>query len=144
MGTSNKLLVYLGDGATTEAFAHPCGANANTVTLTTNTGEAEVLDCDDPLGAAAIIERWATTQDTSLNISGVVTTESFPTWRAWADGGTTKNIRVLFDETAANNGGYWQLPAILTTFEMGRENKGKISFTASIVGAGARTWTDAS
>lgn len=141
--TSNKLLVYLGDGETSETFAHPCGANANSVTLTNNTGEAEVLDCTDPTEGNATLVRWATTQDTSMNVTGVVAKESFATWRAWADGQTVKNVRVMFDEALASGGGYWTIPAILTTFEMGREGKGTISFTASIVAAGARVWTAA-
>lgn len=141
--TSNKLLVYLGDGATPEVFSHPCGANGATVTLTTSTGETEVLDCDDPTDGNATIVRWVTTQDTSISVPGVVAKSSFEAWREWADGQTIKNIRVMFDESAASGGGYWTIPAILTTFEMGREGKGVINFTASIVAAGARVWTDA-
>lgn len=142
--TSNKLLVYLGDGAETETFSHPCGANAATVTLTNSTGETEVLDCADPTDGNATIVRWVTTQDTALSVPGVVAKSSFATWREWSDGQTIKNIRVMFDESGENGGGYWTLPAILTTFELGRQGKAVINFTASIVAAGPRVWTPAS
>lgn len=143
--TTNKFLIYLGDGATpTEAFAWPCGANARSVTLTTNTGELEVLDCTDPLEAPSVLLRWSTSQDTSLQISGVVARESWDKWREWADSGLPRNIRVLMDIPAASGGGYWTLPALLTSLELSGEGKGKIAFTAQIAGAGQRVWTDAS
>lgn len=141
--TSNSFLVKLGDGASPEVFSHPCGINAQSVTLTNNTGEQAVLDCADPLGAISGIDRWTETQDTQLSFSGMMSTEAFDTWRAWIDGGTEKNIRIEAFNTTALSGGYWTLPAILQSLELGRENKGKVTVTATIVGAGARTWTDA-
>ncbi len=141
---TNRFLIMLGDGATpTETFSHPCGANARSVTLTNNTGEEVTLDCTDPLGAPAALKRWTESQDTSMSISGRVAKESFATWRAWADSGDVKNIRVMIDETGADGGGYWTLPAILQGFEMGTEGKATMTFSADIVGAGSRTWTAA-
>lgn len=147
MGTgkqTTRLIVQLGDGATpTEAFAHTCGANTFGITLTNNLGENTVLDCDDPLDVPAVIIRHLESQDTSVTISGMVTTEAWPTWRAWADGGTEKNIKLLLDEAAADNGGFWTLPAYLVGLELGKETSGKITFSATISGAGQRVWTDA-
>lgn len=148
MATGNqttRLIIQLGDGATpTEAFAHTCGANTFGVTLTNNLGENVVLDCDDPLDVPGVIVRHLESQDTSITISGMVTTEAWPTWQAWADGGTEKNIKVLLDESALNNGGFWTLPAYLQTLELGKESSSKVTFSATISGAGQRTWTDAS
>ncbi len=141
---TNKLLILLGDGGDpTETFSHPCGANGSEVTFTNNTGEAVVLDCTDPLGLVAAIKRWTESQDTSMNISGRVASESFATWRAWADGGEIKNVRIAVTESAAWGGGHWELPAILGEFQMGREDKATVTFTASITGAGRRSWTAA-
>lgn len=141
---TSRFLIMLGDGATpTELFAHPCGANARSVTLTNNTGEETVLDCDDPLDAPAALYRWTETQDTALKISGTVATQSFAMWREWADSGDVKNIKIMLDESAVNNGGSWQLPAILDQFELGTEGKGVVKFDATISGAGRRIWTDA-
>lgn len=141
---TSKFLVLLGDGATPEVFGWPCGANTRSVTFTNNTGEVVTLDCDDPAGESAAIQRWVESQDTSMSISGRVALSALPMWRAWADGATVKNIRAVVDEPAASGGGYWGFPAILTSFEIAAEDKGTATFTASIVGAGLRVWTDAS
>lgn len=141
---TTRLIVQLGNGATpTEAFAHTCGSNSFTIKFTNNLGEATVLDCTDPLDVPAVIVRHLESQDTQITMAGMITTEALDTWRAWADGGTEKNIRVLFDETLANNGGYWTLSAFLQDFEFAKESSGKVTFTATIMGAGQRTWTDA-
>lgn len=147
MGTgrqTTRLIIQLGDGEDPEVFAHTCGANTFGVTLSNNLGENTVLDCDDPLDVPAVITRHLESQDTSATISGMVTTEAWPTWRAWADGGAEKNIKMLVDESAANNGGFWTLPAYLNTLELGKENSGKVTFSATISSAGQRAWTDAS
>lgn len=147
MGTGNqttRLIVQIGNGATpTEVFAHTCGANTFNIKLTNNLGEQTVLDCDDPLDLPSVIVRYLESQDTSVTIAGTVTTAAWPTWRSWADTGAAKNIKILLDESAANNGGFWVVPALLSDLELVKEGSGKVQFTASIVGDGARVWTPA-
>lgn len=142
---TSKFLIHIGDGATpTEAFAWLCGAKARSATFTNNTGETEVLDCDDPAGNPAVLQRWVMSQDTNIEISGNIAITAIPTLQAWADGTDPKNIRIVIDETGANNGGYWELPAILNELKFGQESAtDKATFEAKIVGAGRRTWTDA-
>lgn len=141
---SRKFIILLGDGATpTEAFAFPCGANARSVTLSNTLGEETVLDCDDPLNAMAAIQRWVESQDTQISISGRVAKTHVQVWRDWIDAGTEKNIRVQFDESAADGGGYYTVPAFLQSLEWGSEGKGTATFTASIMGSGPRVWTAA-
>tara|TARA_R110002049_G_scaffold23545_10_gene83647 strand:- start:38323 stop:38766 length:444 start_codon:yes stop_codon:yes gene_type:complete len=146
MGIGNqttRLIVQLGDGADPEIFAHTCGANTFGVTMTNNLGENVILDCDDPLDVPATIVRHLESQDTSVTIAGMVTTEAWAIWRSWADGGTEKNIKVLLDESAVNNGGFWVMPAFLAGLELGKESSGKVTFSATISGAGQRAWTAA-
>lgn len=146
MATGNettRLVIQVGDGGSPEVFAFTCGANSYGITLTNNLGENSVLDCDDPLDVPAVIVRYLETQDTSATISGMVTTEAWATWRDWADSATERNIKILLDESAANDGGFWTLPAFLQTLELGKETSGKVTFTATIAGAGQRVWTDA-
>lgn len=140
---STKFLILLGDGEASETFAHPCGANARSVKFTNNLGEDTMLDCSDPAGETAVIERWLESQDAEITISGRVATESFDTWREWVDNGTEKNIQVILDEALADNGGYWSMAAYVSEFEMGAENKATATFSATIMGSGRRTWTDA-
>lgn len=143
MASTNKFLITLGDGADPEVFAHPCGANARSVKFTNNLGEEVTLDCDDPLGQPASIERWLESQDTSLSISGRLKRESRDTWRAWSDDAAIKNIRVELDNNVTDAGGFWELPAYLQNFDLSAEGKATVSFTAEIVGAGKRVWTAA-
>ena len=142
---TGKFLILLGDGGSpSETFGFPCGALARSVTLTNNTGETVVMDCTDPLGTVAAIQRWTESQDTQLAISGRVATQSLATWRAWADSGAAKNIRAQIAESGANGGGSWALPAILSSFQISTEGKATATFEATIVAAGRRAWTAAS
>lgn len=143
---TKRLIVQLGDGdpgGTGELFAYTCGANAFGITLTNNLGENTVLDCENPLDVPASIVRHLESQDTSVTISGMVTIEAWPTWRAWADDGSEKNIKIMLDEAAADNGGHWELPAYLGSVEFSKETSGKVTFSATISGAGQRVWADA-
>ena len=141
---TTRLVIQLGDGGNpTETFAHTCGANSFGVTLTNNLGENTVLDCTNPLDVPAAISRHLESQDTSVTISGMVTSEAWPIWRGWSDDGSEKNIKLFLDESAANNGGFWTLPAYLQQLELNKEGSGKVTFTATISGAGSRTWVDA-
>jgi hypothetical protein len=141
---SRRFLILLGDGASPETFAFPCGANARSVTFTNNLGEETVLDCDDPLGELAAIQRWIESQDTQLSISGRVAKGNITEWREWVDDGSEKNIRVQFDEASGDGGGYYTVAAYLQQLEWGSEGKGTATFTATIMGSGPRVWTAAS
>lgn len=140
---TTRLIVQIGDGGDPETFAHTCGANTFGITLTNNLGENTVLDCDDPLDTPAVLTRHLESQDTAATISGMVTTEAWSTWRAWADDGSEKNIKIFLDEAAADSGGFWTLPAFLGSIEFGKEGSGKVTFSATISAAGQRVWTDA-
>lgn len=143
MAENKRFIIQLGDGGDPETFAFTCGGNARSVNFTNNLGETTYLDCDAPLDAPAVISRALESQDTSMTISGSVMTQAFPEWRAWADSGEARNVKIFMDETAANNGGYWTLPAYLQSFELSSEGVKTTSFTANIQGAGKRVWTDA-
>lgn len=141
---TNKLIIQIGNGATpTEVFSATCGANQFTVTLTNNTGEAVVLDCVDPLTTPAVITRWLESQDTAAEIAGVISVSALGTWQAWADSGASKNVKLLIQESLANNGGHWIVPCILTSFELSKTGSGIVQFTASLISTGPRVWTAA-
>lgn len=144
MAQSKRLVVQLGNGGTpTETFAFTCGANSWTVTMENSTGETMMLDCTSPLDSPATMERWVESQTTAINMTGNVTTEAWDVWRAWCDTGSTKNCKIVFDESGANGGGHWIVPMILDSLELGKEGKGVVTFTASMSSSGTRTWTDA-
>lgn len=141
---STKLVIQLGNGATpTEVFAFTCGASSFTVTLANNTSETVSLDCADPLGVPAAMERFFESQDTSVTVSGKVTTQAFGTWREFADAGTARNVKILFDEASAGGGGFWIVPMMLSGLELSKEGGGTVDISATLVASGQRVWTPA-
>lgn len=141
---TTRLVVQLGDGGTpTETFAFMCGSNNWTISLSNNTNDVVTLDCTSPLDVMPTVTRSVTSQDMDIKIDGVIAKESLATWRAWADDGSTKNIKVLFDEAGVDGGGYWIVPAILTAFEVSKSEGNTVTFSATIQANGKRVWTDA-
>ncbi len=144
---SSHMLILLGDGGDPETFGFPCGANARSVKYTNNTGEEVLLDCDNPMGAPAVISRWIESTDTQLSISGRIAKSAFTMWRSWIDAqgsDAKKNIRTELLDSADTGAGHHEMPAILKEFEIGAEGKSTMTFSATIVAAGARVWVPAS
>lgn len=140
---TNRFLLELGDGGDPETFGFPCGAQTRSFTITNNLDEATVMDCDDPLDTQAAIVRSLISSDTGASISGRVSKEYLSAWIAFAGQTTPKNVRATFDEAGADGGGYWTIPMFLQSFEISSEGQTTATFTASLVGAGARAWTAA-
>src|ERR1700744_4113347 len=92
-----KLLILVGDGASPEVFAQPCGLTNNTFSLTSATGSTVIPFCDDPEAAA-----WDSKEVTSLSAqvtgSGVMAVESFEIWNNWFLSGSLKNAQVKIDD----------------------------------------------
>lgn len=140
------LLILLGNGGSPETFGAPCGANSREVKLTNSLGEEMLMDCDDPIGSAAVMTRWVEGQDTEMTLGGRVATQYLAQWIAWADAEGTdavKNVRIQIGATAAQNGGHWTVPAVIESFEMGAQSKGSATFSATIKQAGKRAYTEA-
>lgn len=109
--------LLLGDGATpTEGFAAPCGLTTLGLTVNIETNTTNVPDCDDP-----DLPAWLVSDEVSkqmvLSGDGVLDTDAMQVYRDWLMDGGEKNVRWLTDGTAANGGGYWSAPGILTTYE---------------------------
>lgn len=109
-----KLLILVGDGASPEVFAQPCGLTNNTFALTSATGSTVVPFCDDPEAAA-----WDSKEVTSLSAqvtgSGVMAVESFDIWNNWFLSGESKNAEIKLDNAAL---GMYEGPWILSSFKL--------------------------
>lgn len=140
---TTRLVIQLGDGGDPETFAFTCGANAWSVDLTNNFEEQTVLDCSAPLDSPAAITRQLESQDTKLSISGTVALPAFPAWKDWIDTGKSKNVKILLDESGADNGGFWVVPAVASGFSMNKSGSKTVEFNVDIAGTGRRVWTDA-
>jgi hypothetical protein len=92
-----KIKVSLGNGATPEVFAEPCGFNSKSFSLTKDTNTTVVPDCTAP-DAAAWTEKDIVSRSATISGDGVMATESFATWRGAYEADTSKNMRIEVDE----------------------------------------------
>lgn len=139
----SDFVVLLGDGATPENFTAPCGFTKRSLKLSAATSEAVVPDCDDP-DAVPWTERLSSSQSAQVSGSGVLAMASLATWRARV--GVSGNVRVMFDDTGANGGGYYQGAAILSdlSFDSDRTaNGGRTQISVTIDNDGEWVWTAA-
>lgn len=136
--------VYLGDGATPENFTVPCGFTKESLKIAAASSSAVVPDCDDPM-AAAWEEKAVSSLSAQVSGSGVLAMAGLATWRTWMLSALSKNVRVMFDDTGANGGGYFQGAAILSDFSSDADrtaNGGRTQISVTIESDGQWTWVD--
>ena len=134
-----KLSIWPGDGASPEDFTtQVCGLTSKGFTLSADTSDSTVPDCDDP-DLPSWIERVTRSLSASVSGSGVMAEETLSFWRTWMLAGTEKNVRIVLDLSASD--GYFEGLFILTSFELtGNEGDGKIQISVGMQSAGAITW----
>ena len=89
----SEVTVSVGDGGTPEVFTEPCGLTTKEFTLTVNTADTNVPDCDNP-DAMSWLERDAVSAARDFTGSGVLAVESFELWDDWATSGNSRNCIV--------------------------------------------------
>lgn len=134
-------VMLVGDGATpTENFAALCGFTSLNLTVNIETNSTNVPDCDDP-----DLPSWLMSDEVSkqmvLGGQGVLDTDAVQIEEDWILVGGEKNIRWLRDGSAANGGGYWQAPGILTTYEQTGERGQRWNRNVGITLNGKPTFT---
>lgn len=144
-GKWSDLIIKLGDGATpTETFTPSCVLRTDKgVSMQTTTSEVMMVDCSS---ANSEMIREAVALSYTISGTGLMDFAEFDDWRAWAQSLASKNLQIEYALSAANNGGYFEGPFILETFEQRgnrTENGGRIMATVNIVSAGAVSWTNA-
>lgn len=136
-------VIFIGDGASPENFAAPCGFTKEALKLSSQTSSIVVPDCDDP-DAAAWEEKSVSSLSAQVTGSGVLAMAALATWRAKYLAGQSFTIRMMFDDTGANGGGYFQGAAILTdlSFDSDRTaNGGRTQISVTLDNDGEWTWT---
>lgn len=122
-----KFRVMLGDGASPEAFAVPCGFTSKSLTLTKNLAEVNLPDCDDP-DAVAWLGRDAASLSMSISGEGVLASESVETWLDAFDDADSINVRVEIEFPAKTI--VWNGRMHISTFTPAGEQGGRV--TASV------------
>lgn len=136
-------VMLLGDGAEpTEGFDAPCGFTTLTLTVNIETNSTNVPDCTDP-----DLPAWLVSDEVSkqmvLSGDGVLDTDAMQVWRDWLLEGGEKNVRWLTSGVAADGGGYFQAPGIMSTYEEGGARGERWSLSAAITLNGKPVFTPA-
>jgi hypothetical protein len=134
-----KLLILVGDGASPEVFAEPCGLTTKSFDLTASTNTTLIPDCADPEAPA-----WEAKDVNSLSATvsgtGVMAVESFATWNDWFMSAAAKNAQIKLDDaTLGHYTGTW----LLSSFKLGGTRGQKVTVDVTLVNDGAVAWVDA-
>lgn len=136
------ITVMLESQVTPNTFNAPCGMKERSFTLTKETGETTVPDCDDE-AAATWVERDAISRSAAIAGQGVVSRESLPQWRnAYALEGPIR-VRVNFAGTNAQGGGFWLGSYHLTNLEYGATKGERCTISVEMQSTGPVVFTPA-
>lgn len=135
--------MLLGDGADPELFTAPCGFETLTLTVNIETNTTNVPDCDDP-DLPAWLQSDEVSKQMVLGGEGVLDTDAMQVWRDWLLEGGERNVRWLTEGSAANGGGYFEAPAILTTYEENGQRGQRWRINAGVTLNGKPEFTPAS
>ncbi len=135
----SAIAVSIGDGASPEVFAAPCGLTARNITFTGKAGETVTYDCDDP-DLPGWVERAMQSRDCQISVSGVLASEAQATWRAMTESDTPRNVRFAINPT-----GYWEgaFLATNTGYKADQTSGQKVSIDTTLVSDGPVTWVPA-
>lgn len=136
------LVVQIGNGATPEVFSHQCGITERGLTLTKETGDTNVPDCDD-LDAASWTSRQVVAKSAQISSSGVLAVESQEVWQDLYASDASVNCRVANLANLANGGGHWAGKFHLTSLEFGATKGQLVDVSITMVSDGPVTWVPA-
>jgi hypothetical protein len=131
---------FVGDGGGTEVFTAICGMTQGELTITSNTGETVIPDCDIPTLPTAIV-RDVISVDWSASFEGVLAKAALTQLEDLRSVGGARNIRIHV--VGLGSGGAtpdyrWSGPAI-TTWAITGEKGGRLTVAFTIQGAGTLT-----
>lgn len=131
--------LLLGGPAAIGTYEAPCGFIELGLTVNIETNSTNVPDCDDP-----DLPAWLVSDEVSkqmvLNGTGVLDTDALQVWRDWLLEGGERYVRWMTDGVAADGGGYFQAPGILSTYEEGGQRGQRWSLTTGITLNGKPEW----
>jgi hypothetical protein len=139
----NDQLMLIGDGAEPdEGFDAPCGFESLNMTVNIETNTTNVPDCDDP-DLPAWLQSDEVSKQMVLSGEGVLDVNANMMWRAWLMAGGEKNVRWLTKGNAANGGGYFEAPGLLTTYEEVGQRGNRWNQNIGVTLNGKPVWTPA-
>lgn len=138
----SKVLILLGNGASPEVFASPCGLTTKAINFESGTNDFDVPDCADP-DAPTWTERVVASLSATIPGSGVLSMADLGDWRDWFLSGLPKNVQVEIDAPLAEGGGHFAMSAVMTSMDI-TGNQGELAtLEVNIASNGPVTWVDA-
>lgn len=114
-----QAIVLLGTVPVTGApFVAPCGVEELTMTINIESTNTNIPDCNDP-DLASWLQTDIISKQMVLSGSGVLDRTAMQAWQAWwHEDSPAQELPVRFfrDILAADGGGYFQAPAVLTSY----------------------------
>lgn len=141
VASGSKVLIQLGDGASPEVFAHPCGITTKAVNQETTVNEVDIPDCSDE-DAISWIGIEPQNRQMTVTGSGVLDKTELVNYRTFFALATAKNVRVNMNLGVGTGGGYWAGGMRLTTFNITGEKGQKIQVEITLRSDGEMAWTD--
>jgi Phage tail tube protein len=138
----SKLYISLGDGGSPEVYTTPCGLTSRGLTLTKDTNDTPIPDCDDP-DAPVWVGRSVTTLSGEATGSGVLAAEALPVWQDAFNSTVAVSARIGINAPPANNGGYYQGMMHLTSFGLTGDLGEKVQVAVTLQSDGILTWVPA-
>jgi hypothetical protein len=138
-GSWTKLTFWLGDSASPEDFTSlVCGMTTKSFTITGETSDQRVPDCDDP-DLPAWVERVVKALSAGWAASGLLAAEVFEDYRDWMLSAASRNALVVLDIAGAQ--GYYSGAFVMTSFaHVANLDDGKVQVNLQIQSDGPIVW----
>lgn len=128
-----KFRVLLGNGATPEVFAAPCGFTSKSLNLIKNLSDVSIPDCDDE-DAAIALGRDVQNIDWNIAGEGVLAASAVATWLTAYD--STESISVKIEVQFSTGTVTFTGKAHLASFGLGAEQGGRVTVSIDMQGDG--------
>jgi hypothetical protein len=132
-----KLLIYVESDDSPGVYGpHNCGMTTKSFSITAQTSDTTVPDCDDP-DAPSFVERVVQSLSSGFEGSGVYAEENEQFFSEWALSGLSKSCRIVIDGTMSV---YFEGDYIFTNYQLqGNQNDGKMQFSGQFQSDGPVT-----
>lgn len=132
------LRVLLGDGASPEVFAAPCGLTERSFNRSKEMGESNVPDCTSEDGAS-FVERDVTSKSAAINGQGMLDITALDTWEEFWESDTSRNVRVEIWRDSVKKG-HWAGKFHLESLEVGATKGERANVTIALQSDGSFVW----
>lgn len=134
----NNVIVLLESTTVPGTYVAPCGVESLTMTVNIETETTNVPDCANP-DLASWLETDIVSHQMTIEGEGVLDSDAMQDWQEWWFGthaGLPRNVRFFRNILAANGGGTFTGPAVLSAYsESGqRGQRWRNSFTITFSG----------